>query len=170
MMRVSAPVLLWAHVCFYWQAENQEKRGRRSGGDGGRAGGRRRRGDAQQLTAGIMGVVQSAAWFSSWSSERRVCICASHWVWSVCVCVEERWHHERWQVRAVDHKWGHWLTACLCGRARPNLSSLTLSDFKLLLTLMDTMSYFSATLGCCIIKCQRTITHHLDWEFIVCGK
>lgn len=42
--------------------------------------------------------------------------------------------------------------------ASPSLS-LTSSP---LFTLMDSMSYFPATLDCCIIKCQKTVAHHLD--------
>lgn len=108
----------------------------------------------------------------SWLSTDLLCICRHVWVRTYTVteaCVRDT-HHEGWQVRAVDHKWGHWLTARLCGQACPNLCSLPLPDFKPLFTLMDSMSYFPATLGCCIIKCQITVTHHLDRKCIVCGK
>lgn len=136
-------VRFWAHICF---TENREERETE---ESGRMSWRYRRGDTQRLTASIMRIQQSTVRPSSWSSERSVCMFSSCvfldiclWVcelivyWCLCqhlrmreytvgdVCEHERQtHHKGWQVWAVDHKWGHWLTPLLCGQACPNLSS-----------------------------------------------
>lgn len=148
-----------------------------------------RRGDTQRQTASIMGVQQSAAWPSSWRLERsfNVFVCSHTFVFEcvgwlftdvyipacVCtlgdVCVYVRGtHHKGWQVWTTNEATDWQLV--FVAKLAPNLSSLPLPDFKPPFTLMDNMSYFPATLGCCIIKCQITVTHHLDRKCIICGK
>lgn len=176
---------------FSWQAESTEERQRETEGSGWRRSWRegRSREDTQRLTGSIMRVQQSAARPSSCSSERNAClqVCVFFfrtfllkWVWmcaiayrhthtpiGVCVrasvfvrdgdALRRGGRCDLWTANGATD-WQFVIVAKLA----LVYSLLLFSNSSPLLTLMDRVSYFPATLSCCIIKCQRTVTHHLD--------